>query len=111
MNLSHLFSRHPVNAAQHLVGHIADVPQIVGQNGAPRRTMIFHLAEAPTVEFRLTMLPTTPARRMDDRVEVTWIAGPNGTAAVQTMYSAPDDGEIRRRNAEYLQRILDNTPK
>jgi hypothetical protein len=55
------------------------------------------------------MLPTTPGRRMGDRVEMTWVLQGDGTAAVQTLYSAPDDGEIRRRNAAYLQRILENS--
>jgi len=56
--------------SSHLLGRIAYEPQVVGNNGV--KYMVFHVAEAPGTEFRLTMLPTTPTRRKGDRVELTW---------------------------------------
>ncbi len=107
MNLSRFFP-HRGTERHHLVGHIADVPQIVEQLDPPGKIMVFHIAEAAGLEFHLTMLPTTPARHKGDRVELTWTQETHGAAIVDSLYSAPDIGEIRRRNAEYLHKILES---
>lgn len=89
----------------HFIGHIAEDPQIVGQNDRTHAVMVFHVAEMPDTQFRLKMLPTTSKRRKGDRVELTWTPTDDGTAMVETMYSAPDPDAIRRRNDEYLRDI------
>jgi hypothetical protein len=105
MGLFDLF-HHTGPQPNHLVGHIADDPLVVRQGELRDMLMIFHIAEATGIEFHFKMLPTTPQRRKGDRVELTWTPGDDGTANVETMYSAPDQEAIRRRNAEYLHDIL-----
>ncbi len=110
MNLSRFFP-HRGAEGHHLVGHIADVPRVVEQLDPPAKIMVFHIAEAANLEFHLTMLPTTPARHKGDRVELVWTRETRGTAIVDTLYSAPDIGEIRRRNAEYLHKIVESASR
>ena len=93
--------------SSHLLARIADEPQIVGNNGV--RCMVFHVAEAPGIEFRLAMLPTTPKRRKGDRVELTWSTDKDGIAIVETLYSAPDRESVRRRNEEYLNTVQEQS--
>lgn len=100
MGLMDLFRRRARHSTTHLVGHIADDPQIISCEGS--KYMVFHLAEAAGTDFRLKMLPTTPSRRRGDRVEVTWTPNGVGPARVDSLYSAPDAAEIRRRNQRYL---------
>lgn len=89
----------------HLIGHIADDPQMGAPDAFRITVMIFHLVEAPGTKFRLKMLPTTPRRRKGDRVELTGARADDGTVVVETMYSAHDPDAIRRRNAQYLHDI------
>ncbi len=90
----------------HLIGHIADDPQVVGPDARAHSVMVFHVAEAAGIEFRLTMLPTTPKRRKGDRVELTGTRQDEGTVIVDMLSSAPDLDAIRRRNAQYLHDVL-----
>lgn len=89
-----------------LVAHIADDPQMITQNGTTY--MVFHLEEAPGKEFRLRMLPTTPKRRLGDRVEVTYSDEGGAIARVEAVTAAPDAQATRRRNAAYLASIEAN---
>ncbi|GEM_PF-901394 len=111
MNIAHLLPFRNGAKSLHLVGHIADVPQVVDQVASPGKVMVFHLVECPDIEFRLKMLPTTPVRHRGDRVELTYTPRANGIATVEALHSAPDSGETRRRNAEYLRKILDSTTR
>jgi hypothetical protein len=102
---------HAAHRSVHLIGHIADDPQVVGKrNEVKGAVMVFHIAEAAGIEFRLTMLPTTPQRRKGERVELTWTPAADGTAVVETMYSTPDPDAIRRRHDEYLRDIAAQAP-
>ncbi|HLJ61225.1 MAG TPA: hypothetical protein VKZ50_15975 [bacterium] len=89
--------------SRRLVGRISDEPQLIGQNGV--RYLVFHVAEAPHIEFRLTMLPTTQKRRKGDRVELTWSREDGGVAILEGLYAAPDWESVKRRNETYLQDI------
>jgi hypothetical protein len=90
----------------HLVGRIAEEPQIAPQNGG--RYMVFRLEETGPKEFRLKMLPTTPKRRAGDRVDLTYQDGAEGIAWVEALTAAPDAAAVRRRNQEYLASIEAN---
>lgn len=79
-----------------LVSHVADEPEIREEQGT--RYMVFHLREAPGIEFRLKMFPTTPRRR-GDRVEVSYTQV-NGAAVVETLFAAPNPDVVRRRHRE-----------
>jgi len=89
----------------HLIGHIADDPEIGPPDALRNTVMVFHIAEAAGIEFHLKMLPTTPKRRKGDCVELTGTRTDDGTVNVETMYPAPDPDAIRRRNAQYLHDI------
>lgn len=103
MGLKDLFRRGPGRRTMHMVGRIADDPQIITQDGV--KYMVFHLAEAAETEFRLKMLPTTPKRRKGERVEITWVSNGSGPAQVEALHAAPDAEALRRRNEEYLHNI------
>ena len=87
----------------HLVGRIADDPQFVSPNGT--KHMVFHVAEVPETEFRITMLPTTPKRRKGERVELVYQVREDHIAWVEAMNAAPDAEATRVRNREYLASI------
>lgn len=101
--------RHRGQRSHHLVGSISDEPQIIGENGT--RYLVFHVAEAPDKEFRLSILPTTPKRRKGDRVELTWSENRDGIAIVEALYASSSQESIRRRNAEYLKGIQEQESK
>ena len=111
MSVFNLFHR-PGLQSVHLIGHIADDPEIGAPDALRNTVMVFHIAEADGIEFRLKMLPTTPKRRKGDRVELTGTRTDDGTVNVETMYpAAPDPDAIRRRNAQYLHDIKEQDAK
>jgi hypothetical protein len=103
MGFKDLFQKGAGRRTTHVVGHIADDPQVVTLDGT--KYMVFHLEEAAGTEFHLKMLPTTPKRRKGDRVEITWASNGDGPALVEALYAAPDSEALRRRNQEYLHNI------
>jgi hypothetical protein len=86
-----------------LVGRIAGEPQTMVQTGGSY--MVFHLEETGAKEFRLRILPTTPKRRVGDRVDLTYHEGADNIAWVEGLTAAPDAEALRRRNQEYLASI------
>ena len=98
MSVLDLFHR-PGLQSVHLIGHIADDPEIGAPDALRNTVMVFRIAEAEGIEFRLKMLPTTPKRHKGDRVELNGTRAGDGPVNVETMYPAPDPDAIRRRNA------------
>lgn len=98
MGLMDLFRGRPSGRLSHLVGRIADDPQVVVEEGT--RYMVFCLVEVPETTFKVKMLPTTPKRRKGDRVELTYRSSSGGIAEVETLYAAPDSGFARRRDGD-----------
>lgn len=91
------------------IGHIADPPTFVAENGA--EYMVFHLTEVPNTDFRLRMFPLTPKRQQGDLVEL--VCGPQrgSVVTVESLLAAPSEEARRRKNREYLDAISEQNSR